>query len=428
MSKLPEIVAVSLILIISASMIIYHPNEVDDDSLVNTNPVKIALTYIQESSDFYSYPSDFDAIVVEKLVEMVEKEINTYCEENGVKTRFDFIHYPVEYLRQDAEPGLPEAQLIKSEGINLMIGHDYSVQIAGAYDFTKKNNMLMLSTLGGIFWRTTDDHLFTLTAPPTAGPEALAELVKTLGYKAFVVVVPDHYRSNDTINKIADTISFDSKGSWVFYDVNAQDLKSTAKMVAMKLSELMTLYGRDHVCVLSEPMLYSSEDAEIFLGALETYPVLSSVKWFDMVGHSEELVKKYLPLTIVANYGLIQTIDWPSSTIRLEEFLNEYRVAVAEEPTPSRLYLQAARHDAMWLLALSVLDAGSSKTLYVRETLPKVGRVFEGVLGNCTFDAYGNRLVSDEAFFGWASVDGGVRFQLLGLYESSSKRVLLIEP
>jgi hypothetical protein len=60
-------------------------------------------------------------------------------------------------------------------------------------------------------------------------------------------------------------------------------------------------------------------------------------------------------------------------------------------------------------------------------TLPKVGRGFEGVLGNCTFDDYGNRLISDEAFFGWTSVDGVVRFQLVGLYESSSKRVLLNE-
>jgi ABC-type branched-subunit amino acid transport system substrate-binding protein len=318
--------------------------------------------------------------------------------------------------------------MIKSEGINLMIGHDYSVQIAGAYDFTRKNNMLMLSTLGGFFWETTDDHLFTLKAPPTAGPEALVGLVKTLGYKAFVAVVPDHYRSKGTIDEVADTISFDSEGSWVFYDVNAQDLKGMAKTIVMKLSELVALYGRDHVCVLSEPMLFTSEDAWKFLGALETYSVLSSVRWFDVVGHSEEFVKKYLPLTVVAKYGFIQAVDWPSNTIRLEEFLNEYRVAVAEEPTPSRLYLQAARHDAMWLLALSVLDAGSSKTLYVRETLPKVGRCFEGVLGNCTFDVYGNRLVSDEAFFGWTSVDGVVRFQILGLYESSSKRVLLIEP
>jgi ABC-type branched-subunit amino acid transport system substrate-binding protein len=428
MSKLPVIVAAALILIISASMVGYHPHEVDDDSLLNVNPVKIALTYIQESSDFYSYPSDFDAIVVEKLVEMVEREINTYCEENGIKTRFDFIPYPVEYLRQDAEPGLPEAQLIKSEGINLMIGHDYSVQIAGAYDFTRKNNMLMLSTLGGFFWETTDDHLFTLKAPPTASTEALVELVKTLGYKAFVVVVTDHYRSKDTIDEIANTISFDSEGSWVFYDVNAQDLTGTAKTIAMKLSELVALYGRDHVCVLSEPMLYSSEDAEIFLGALETYPDLSSVKWFDIQGHSEELFQKYLPLTIVAKYGFIQTVDWPSNTIRLEEFLNEYRDAVAEEPTPSRLYLQAARHDAMWLLALSVLDAGSSKTVDVMVTLPKIGGGFEGVLGNCTFDAYGNRLVSDEAFFGWTNVDGIVRYQRVGLYESSSKRVLLNEP
>ena len=300
--------------------------------------------------------------------------------------------------------------------------------IHGAYDYIHVNNMLMLSPQGGSSFTIADDHFFTHMAPSTANPDALVELVKTLGYKAFVAVVPDHYRSKDTIDEIADTISFDSEGSWVFYDVNAQDLKGTAKSIAMKISELVALYGRDHVCVLSEPMLYSSEDAEIFLGALETYPDLSSVKWFDVLGHSEELFEKELPLAIVAKYGFIQAVDWSSSTIRLEEFLDEYRVAVAEEPTPSRLYLQAARHDAMWLLALSVLDAGSSKTVGVMVSLPKVGRGFEGVLGNCAFDVYGNRLVSDEAFFGWTSVDGIVRYQLIGLYDSLSKRVLLIEP
>jgi hypothetical protein len=409
-------------------MVNYQPREVEDDSLLKTNPVKIALTYIQESINFYSYPSDFDAIVVEKLVDMVEKEINDFCDENGVKTRFDFIPYPVDYLRQHEHPGLPEARQIKADGILLVIGHDTSMLIHGAYDYVHKNNMLMLCPQGGSSFTTADDHFFTLLAPSRASRESLAELVSTLGYKAFVAVVPEeHYLCKDTIDEIAETITFNSEGSWVFYDVNSQDLRGTAKTIAMKLSELVALYGRDHVCVLSEPMLYS-EDEEIFLGALETYPVLSSVRWFDVMGHSEEFVKKYLPLNIVAKYGFIQTIDWPSYTVRLEEFLNEYRDAVAEEPTPSRLYLQAARHDAMWLLALSVLDAGSSKTADVMVTLPEVGRGFEGVLGNCTFDAYGNRLVSDEAFFGWTSVDGVVRFQLVGLYESSSKRVSLTEP
>ncbi len=58
-------------------------------------------------------------------------------------------------------------------------------------------------------------------------------------------------------------------------------------------------------------------------------------------------------------------------------------------------------------------------------TLPKVGRNFAGLIGNCIFDAYGNRLVSDETFFEWVSLDGVVRYQPVGLYESSSKRVFL---
>ena len=227
--------------------------------------------------------------------------------------------------------------------------------------------------------------------------------------------------------QIADSISFDSNNSWVFYDVNAQNLDGMANDVSRKFAELENTYGKGHVCILAEPMLFSREDAERFLGALETYPLLSNATWFDLAGTPEEYVQEELPLVTVARYKFIQAIPWPSNSSRIDEFLKEYVEKVSELPTPSQKYMQAARRDAMWLLALSVLEAESTDPLDVKPVLSKISRSFEGVLGNCTFNEYGSRAQSDMSLFGWAKVDDAVEFQLMGFYNSATRECIIIE-
>jgi ABC-type branched-subunit amino acid transport system substrate-binding protein len=389
--------------------------------------VKIALTYIRQTSNYSSLPADLDADVVLRFVDVVEREINDYCRAEGYETSFDFQTYPVLYFRQNFEhPGLPEARQIDADGISLVIGHDTSMLIDGAYDYVHENDMLMVSPDGGTLFIAGDDRFLTLIAPPFSEVEALSALMRSRGYSAFVAFLPSPDTTMRNMTKqLADSLKFDAEESIVLYDPNYKDFKTLAGFASENLVELEAIHGKGRVCIVVAPPFYSEEDGRIFLDALGAYPNLSNTTWFDVAGTPEEHMD-VLPGETIARYRFTQVMPWPATGDRLDDFTAKYLEEVGELPAPRRLYQQAARHDAMWMLALSVLRTNSTDASTIRDAMLDVSRGYEGVLGNCTLNAYGSRASSDYALFEWVKHGDSAEFTLVGYYSSRDHEVVQV--
>jgi branched-chain amino acid transport system substrate-binding protein len=382
--------------------------------------VKIALTYIRQTSNYSSLPESLDAGVVLGLVEMVEGEINDYCRAEGYETSFDFQPYPVLYFRQKEHPGLPEVRQIRADGVSLVIGHDTGMLIDGAYDYVHENDMLMLSPDGGTFFTEgdEDDRFLTLIASPYSDVDALSALMRYRGYTAFVALLPSPGTTMRTMaERLADSLKFDAKESTVLYDPNYGDFKTLAGFVSGEMAELEAAHGEGHVCVVTAPPFYSEDEAAGYLDALGSYPNLSNTTWFDIAGTPEEHVKLLSDET-VARYHFTQAMPWPTTGRRLDDFMAKYLNEVGELPAPRRLYQQAARHDAMWMLALSVLRTNSTDASTIRDALLDVSKDYLGVLGDCTLNSYGSRASSDYALFEWVMRGDSAEFTLVGHYSS----------
>ncbi len=414
--SLTYLTVVVLIVIIGMAMMMSVGKEANEKTLKMPKMTKIALTYVAESSNYTSIPKDLEANTVNGLVDMVEKEINAYCNETGYPARFDFRSYPVIYHRLDGPAGLPEVKRIRADGISLIIGHDTSVLIDGAYEYIHENGMLMMSPAGGGLFTSTDDNFFTLVSPQGVETNALSALMRYRGYEAFVALLQSGTHKSE-VDRIADSLSFDDTNAVILYDPNSKDLKLEADMVSRKLIELEGIYGKDHVCLISDPNIFGSEESTVYLRALESQPNLSNLTLFDIAGSPMELVGR-LPAYTLTEHRFTQAVPWPSTGTRLEDFIREYIKAVGELPPSSRFYEQAARHDAMWMLALSVMRTNTTDALTIKNILPDVSRSYEGVLGNCTLNEFGSRSSSDCAIFEWVKGESGMEFRLVGYYSA----------
>ena len=81
------------------------------------------------------------------------------------------------------------------------------------------------------------------------------------------------------------------------------------------------------------------------------------------------------------------------------------------------MYDQAARYDAIWIMAKAVLECGTDNSTIVREMIPQVAEDYMGVIGSCRM-GNGVRSLADYRVYEWRSVDGEAAFIEIGYYDS----------
>ncbi|TFH13672.1 ABC transporter substrate-binding protein [Candidatus Bathyarchaeota archaeon] len=242
-------------------------------------------------------------------------------------------------------------------------------------------------------------------------------MIKELGYKAFITINTGR-RSfyPNLVEETAKALNYSYRTNLVEYDINSDDFDPYLKKAADYLNDTIRVYGVENVCVLVEPLWI---DVDVFLDDADKYPILSSVTWFDYIGLSEEWVVENGLDQRLAEYGFTRLIMYPAETARADMFYQRYHEEVGELPTPSRVYDEAARYDACWLMALSVFQANSSEPEDVIAVLPNVCESYEGVLGNCTLNEYGDRVSTDYRVYTWENDDGEALFKYVGYYNST---------
>ena len=397
-------------------------NQIDDEITV-----KIAVTYekLTENVELFPHPVPEEKII--SLVELAEKEINQYCTDNQIETRFTFIPTPIIHKGGTAPgenpPGLDEMIQLNQSGINLIVGHDYSQANHYSLQYANEHQMLLLSPSGvGLGLSKPDDYLYKLMPNEYEDPEVYekvyAQMIKELGYMAFLAINTGR-RSfyPNVVEETAKALNYSYKTTLVEYDINSEDFEPYLERAEGYLRDTIEVYGVENVCVLIEPLWI---DEDVFLEIAEKYPILMSVTWFDYVGLSEEWVVENGFDQRLAEYGFTRLIRCPADTARAEAFYQKYVEEVGTLPTPSRVYDEAARYDACWLMALSVLQANSSNPEAVKAVLPMICESYEGILGDCSLNEYGDRISADYRVYTWELDGKEAYFKAFGYYSSTN--------
>jgi len=424
-----QIAYITILIIVGFSIIILsqdiNQTPVQDEiTPPEEDTVKIAVTYqkLAENMELWPHPVSEEKVIA--LVNFTEVEINQYCIENQIDIEFEFIPAPVIHKggTQAGEnpPGLDETIELYESGVNLVVGHDYSLANRYSFEYANEHDILLLSPQGvGIGLSIPDDNLFKLSPNDYEDPEVydrvFAQMIKELGYQAFISInTGTHCFNRNLLDETAKAISYAYEETQVEFDINADDFTPYLDRAAENLQVVIDTYGVDRVCVLMERLW---DERVSFLDLMDNRPVFEKVTWFDFDGMSEErIIEKGLEPRY-AKYGFISIRKAPAVSEKSNMFISLYEEKIGELPTPSRRYGEAARYDAMWIMAQAVIEANSTSTEDVKRAIPQVCREYYGVIGNCTLNSLGDRISADFDVYRW----GETRFEKIGHYDAENK-------
>ena len=342
--------------------------------------------------------------VMEPLVELIEGDVNHFCEENGYRFRFDFVPYTMMVGDDGVRSSISS---LNEMGVELVVGYSTPLLTIGALDVIRERNMLYICP--NLYTSRVTDTLDSFYGVGTDIPEGemFPKVFAEKGIEAIIVLQNDLGDKAEIADFYTEKLyngveaNFETMGGVVYERIvyPYPDIISSVMEDNEDYTEYLTAadnairrakeeYGEDKVGVLAiglsevYVMLYQGRDMEHLL----------SVPWFGCEGTTQVRgLDEEGELAI--GVGLINMRDaiWSQEkmTDLTEEVLGAMGDEVGHEEVNDR---HALTYDACWLLALSVIEADSSFAADVESVFRDVSATYDGINGNYALDERGDKI------------------------------------
>lgn len=349
------------------------------------------------------------------ILEIAKKDINEYCDKLGYGLTFEFL---LEDCEGSSTVALEKTQAFKLMGINLINGHRWTPLCQSCLQWCNENEVILLSASStATVLHIPDDNLFRTVCPDNIQAPAIAKMVHEYGIDACVFMYTAH-AWGDGMFKLMEPAYEDYGGvvlDAIRYAPECTEFSSYLAGADQKIGEAIEIYGKDHVgfqlTALSESVTIVSQAAD--------YPNLMSVVWFgsDGTARRQQIVDDCIE--VASQVKLYSTLMAPGYSPKFYEIDEKLY-----EQTGLRLdFYSAADYDNYWLLALSVIEAGTTDTDVMLEVLPSVAERYFGASGWCALDETGDRAAGNYEIWGFGYKDGVGDHILYGLYDLTTGKI-----
>lgn len=343
-------------------------------------------------------------------LQLAIEDINNFAEIVGSKFRFQLV---VEDTGTDPQTARSRIEALAAQGVKLYVGPMSSGEVSQVKPFADANKLVIVSQSSTApALSIPGDFVFRVVPPDTYQGKALAKVVWSSGFtKAIVIFRNDAWGVGlrDSFEK-----NFKALGGSVesiAYDIQAKEFSAEVSRAA----DLASRMGSGTAVVL-----VSFEEGIQFIKLAAQNPVLSKLTWFgtDGLSNSAKLISE-AGSEAVALGGIASTTFIPSANPMQEEFKRRFRQRFGEDPDSYSMN----SYDAAWLLALSVMLAGSDDGARVASALPQVAARYYGVTGTIAFDAAGDRSAGDYGVFKIVPTPTGLSWKLVAIYHIDTDTV-----
>ena len=320
-------------------------------------------------------------------------DFNGYLEKRGEPWRLEPVRFDTMSIQGVV---LQRLAMLNEMDIGIVSGPTFG---ARALDFANDNGMVLISCCSvTTSLAIGDDALFRLLPDQTKHGAAIAALMHEEGIRAIAPVGIDFPWSTDLL--AAAAAEFERLGGTAAATTTfaaADDLGETAAALAGMVNGQIDGNRIDRVAVL----YVGFGETPDFLNAASHHKILGDVRWFGANQNTAspnvlddaaatEFAKK-VEFTVMQ--PAVQ--DNPTSE-RVHSIVGGY---LGREPSP----YASTEYDAVWILGLSILYAGSADGAAVAEVLPEVASRYVGALGSTSMTPAGD--LSDIDYMAWMIKD-----------------------
>jgi len=291
--------------------------------------------------------------VYEFLTGMALNDINEYCAESGYDCSFEFVYTCAEGTGGIA---LEHTQMYKATGIDLVVGYAWSSHICVTTSYAEANEMVLLSPSSTSPTCAVKDTVFRLCPHDFKQATPMVRMTRSLGVSDAVVI----QRKDSYGDGLAESFmkGFEADGGRVIANIRfaietkSPDFEPYLEEADAAIRGILEEHDPGNAAIL---LICFSEDGQI-LEQASGHPALMGVRWFG----SEEAVNSSGILetsrSIAVKVGMMSPIP---STADNSVYKRVNR-AFVDEFNMSLGYYDANIYDCCWVMALSVLEAGSA--------------------------------------------------------------------
>lgn len=347
----------------------------------------------------------------EIAMQMAIEDVNAFAAKSGSKFRFKLF---VEDDQLDKQVALSRLQSLAAQNIKIVIGPMASGVLAGIKNFADNNKIVIISQSSTApSLAIPNDFVFRLAPTDLFQSKALAKLIETKGFKKVAVIYRGDAWGVGLFEAFQKKFTADGgQVQGVKYDPNAKDLSGEVA----KLSSIVKSMGSGTAVLM---ISFEDDGIQIIkLGAQD--PTLSSVQWFgtDGTALSTKIVDQ-VGADAVKLGGVMSTIFQPAKNPIQQQFIERFKAKAGEAPDAYSMN----SYDAVWIIALSVMTAGTDDGETIAKILPTVAAHYFGVSGNTMLDSNGDRAGGDYAIWQVVKTANGYEWKLVGSYSALSDSV-----
>lgn len=340
-------------------------------------------------------PSTSGLEVTVHLVQIVEEDLNEYVDTIGRDIKFDFI---VRDNRGSDAKALENTQEFKNMGVDLIIGHGWSSHSHASLPYVNENDMLLLShTSTSPILSIADDRFFRTCPNDFVQSPAIARMWKTWGAKAVLTI----HRADawgDGLWNILETewpkVGIENLGR-IRYAGEVTEFSSYLDNANDIVTAAIEKYGDAKYVGLQ---FFSFAETRTMQKQAADYPNLINVIWMttEAGGRSQLMLDEAGEYAVqTRHFSPLMGVDEESS--KFNEFAEKYYQLTGYRPG----FYAATQYDACWLLAMAILETGSTDASVIADALIPLSSKFYGLTGWLTLDENGDRLPQSFDIWGF---------------------------
>lgn len=295
---------------------------------------------------------------------------------------------------------LEKFQSLHARGISTVVGPFASANINSIINYANTNDMLVLSygsTAPAL--AIADDSVYRMTPDDNNQGKVLGKLLDARGIEAVVPIWRGEIYGDGLHDAAAS--DFESRGGFVHegvrYNPDAPELSLEVSSLADSVQEMVDQYGADKVAVL----VISFDEVLQIVQSASQYDILSDVLWIgaESVAEQDRLVTDSIASEFVAevDFTAVQILISPGTkyddvSSRLQE-----RLGVV----PNTFSYPA--YDAVWVMAKSIMEAGSTDAADVKSVIRDVAATHDGTMASTELNDAGDLALANYQI--WRIID-----------------------
>ena len=376
------------------------------------------------TGDLASYGANSNA-----AIQLAVQDVNQWLQQHGYNFQ---IQVQVEDTQTDPTVATEKFQVLQQAGVQVIIGPQTSAEVSQVKQLADQYQILVISQSStapalGI----PDDFVYRFCPTDVIQGPVIAKVMADEGIKAVIPIVRnDDWGSGlytEAINAFQQLVPDATVAQALMYDPQSANFANIVDQANSELQGLLDQgFTKDQIGVLA---ISFNEIVQIFQQA-DQYDNLKQVKWFGSDGTA--LLQEVLDDPVASAFSeqtfFVNPIFSAPNTTKMQDVSNRIKQQTGTTPDTYAL----AAYDAVWAVALSIIEAGEYTGPAIKQVLPQVvanqswyDNTGMGATGFIELNENGDRAAADYAL--WI-VQNGEWVQAGMYFHTNQSIVWFIQP